>query len=80
MRILDPVRRHPIVAYVLLALGLSSAYWIPMSLRGKGHSLMLSEYTGGPFADRSGGLIASPLTSLLAPMRLSRTTPSSAKA
>jgi membrane protease YdiL (CAAX protease family) len=34
-RVLEPVRRHPVVAYVVLAWGLSWAYWIPMALRGE---------------------------------------------
>jgi membrane protease YdiL (CAAX protease family) len=33
--LLDPVRRHPLASYVLLAWGLSWAYWIPMAVRGE---------------------------------------------
>ena len=32
--VLAPVRRHPVVTYVVLAFALSWAYWIPMLLRG----------------------------------------------
>ena len=35
MRSIEAVRRHPVVAYVLVACGLSWAYWIPMALRGE---------------------------------------------
>jgi deazaflavin-dependent oxidoreductase (nitroreductase family) len=34
-RVLAPIRRHPLIAYVVLAWGLSWAYWIPMALRGE---------------------------------------------
>jgi len=34
-RSLDPIRRHPIMSYVVLATALSWAVWIPMALRGE---------------------------------------------
>src|SRR4051812_48215453 len=34
-RMLDPIRRHPVLSYVVLATGFSWAWWIPMALRGE---------------------------------------------
>jgi membrane protease YdiL (CAAX protease family) len=34
-RVLDPIRRHPLVAYVVLAWGISWAYWVPMYIKGE---------------------------------------------
>ena len=33
--LLDPIRRHPVVSYVLLAWGIAWAYWVPMAIRGE---------------------------------------------